>query len=163
MSSDNRERLIAEVPSNLKQLVDADQRTNRDVVISALKRELGSDETSRLEMQLEHRREQRQMFKKEIQGTQSKVASLNDEISALEDQLETIEDESDSYENALDDVLDEMVDEGTHVFDGHGSIRDIATDHNTDQPVVIDDLKDRADERNLDLSDFRFEQIGRGI
>ena len=154
------EMLSGRVPSELKRLVDADPRNNQDVLRTALKREFGSDETSRLEMRLEHRREQRRMLERERKEIEGDIASLDEEIAALEEQLDALEAETSRYESALDDILDMMTESEMHVDPGHGKVTTLATESGNTAEAVIEDLKDRADERGLNLSEDRFRPRG---
>lgn len=162
-SGGDRERLVAEIPSDLKELVDADQRTIREVVEAALWREFGGRRKSSLERRIEEKERRISIIESERNERERELEEQRDELAALKRELETVEDEQASYETDLDDLLNEMVDTGMHVFEGHGSVQNIAATHDLDQPAVVDDLKDRAVERDLSLTDARFERKVDGV
>lgn len=161
--SGQEEMLSGRVPPDLKLLVQKDPRNNQRVLRDALRREFGSDERARLEMRLEHRRDQRDMLECERKQLVDQIQSLDEEIATLKSQIDHVEANAEDYTDDLDELLDEMIDSGMSVWPGHGKAKDIATDHDQDAATVVDDLQNRAEERDLGLPDHRFEKgSGRG-
>lgn len=158
-----KERIVAEVPGELKALVDADQRAIREVVEAALWREYGGRRKSALERRIEEKERRISMIESERNERERELKEQRDELETLRRELQTVEDEAQSYTDDLDALLDDMVDSGMNVFESHGGVQSIATDHDEDPGTVIADLKDRVDDRELPLSNARFDKRVNGI
>lgn len=156
----DREMLGSRVPSQLKEAVDRENRPNQDIVEAALRRYLATDEAAMLEMRLDHRQKERSMLAEERDDLNRQIKQLDEEIAALESQIEDVRNAEATYEESLDALLDEMVETGMHVDSGHGRIDDIVEAHDLTNPEVHADLKERAEERGLNLPDKRFEPMG---
>lgn len=153
--------LGARIPSQLKDEVDREDRPNQDVVEAALRRYLGTDDRGRLEMRLEHAREKRRIQVEKRDYHQQKIDELDEEIAAVESRLADLESDARTYTEELDAILDEMVETGMHVDHGHGAITDLVDEPKRSADEVHADLKERAQERDLELHDRRFEERGR--
>lgn len=154
--------LSGRVPPQLKRRVDTDPRANQDVIQAALRRYLGTDEASVLEMRLDHRRTEREMLERERRDLEERINRLDEEIEAMETQVEDVLEAEQEYADGLDEILDGMIETGMHVDPGHGSVDTLAETHNVPAVQVIDDLQERADERGLDLPTEQFEAKGGG-
>lgn len=151
----------------LKQLVDADNRTNKEVTHAALWREFGGQRRSALEIRIEHKEREEDMIKQQIDDLQNELAEVCAEKEALQDKLSEMSTEEEAYENALDDLLDDVE---------SGNLRrltpvlceDVGETHSKTPKDVWEDARDRAAEQERDLlnTDFmtpaKAEKVGPG-
>lgn len=146
------ERLVAEIPAELKDLVDADRRTNKEVVKAALWREFGGERKSSLERRIEEKKHRISMIESERNERNRELEDERTELDALEQKLGAVEEQADEYEAVLRDIETLMHEDGGSVFPEHGRVRDAADAGNVDAEEVIDDLR----ERNPSLPDGQF-------
>lgn len=82
------ERLVAEIPEELKKLVDADERTNKEVVQAALWREFGGERKGALERRAEEQRQRIGMLERERNERNRELEAANEELERIETLLE---------------------------------------------------------------------------
>jgi len=85
--SDELSMLSGRVPSELKDLVDADSRDNQEVIRAALWREFGGERKSDLERQLHEKKKRETVVENEMTNRQEELSDLREEINALEKRL----------------------------------------------------------------------------
>jgi len=159
------ERLVAEIPPSLKYLVDDDDRSNKDVVVAALERELGvnsSDSVAVIERKI--KRQERRL--EEVQETAREHADRAGEIKNDLDELREIKDEKisneGSYEDALDELLDRLeADEIKHLEPLHPDLDDLRGEFGISNEEIHYDLKQRAADQDRELMNTRFMKLSR--
>ena len=82
---DDTERLVAEIPRELKLLVDADRRTNKEVVEAALWTELGSQKQAAIDRRIEEKRRQKSNLESERNERQREIEELEEELAGLKE------------------------------------------------------------------------------
>jgi len=87
--SDETERLVAEIPPELKELVDADRRTNKEVVEAALWREFGGERVGALERRIDEKERRISMLESERNERDREIEQEREELEALENKIET--------------------------------------------------------------------------
>lgn len=91
--SEDREMLGARVPSELKQLVDADPRTNQEIVEAALWREFGGKRKGAIERRIDELRERKSVIQSEVDARQEELDELGELIESLRQDLESAEED----------------------------------------------------------------------
>jgi chromosome segregation ATPase len=91
--TDDTERLVAEIPSELKELVDADRRTNKEIVEAALWREFGGERKGALQRRVEEKRRRISMIETEKNERQRELEEERQALDALESKLEATQTE----------------------------------------------------------------------
>lgn len=118
------ERLVADIPSELKQLIDADSRTNKQVVISALWDEFGGQRASDIEREKREKEDRRTYLQEQVDERLGEIEELDQQIQALERKANRMqEDKSDLWdaaENAVT-VVDGEIIEGEQYLAHHAS------------------------------------------
>jgi len=94
MTADETERLVAEISPDLKNLVDADPRNNKEVVKAALWREFGGERQGALERRVEEKRKRISIVESERNERERELDEHRNELQALETRLENMEDEN---------------------------------------------------------------------
>lgn len=159
--ADDEAQLFARIPASLKYLVDEADRSNKEIVVSALETELGvaSDDSvavidrriARLEDELEDEKER-------LEQRRDRLSSIQSELERARDIREQKVDEDGSYEDRLDAVLDRM--EGGDlgaVFPTHAVLDELRQEFDRSNQEIHLDLQQRAadQERSLTVADFK--------
>lgn len=158
------ERLVAEIPASLKYLVDEDDRTNKEIVIAALETELGvktEDSMAVLDRQIKRLESRLEAEKDELDHHRNQVESIQTELGRVRDIREEKAENGGSYEDQLDDVLDDLEDAGgeiEHLAPFHNRIDDIRESHDRSNEEIHLDLQQRAAEQGRDIPVARFKQ-----
>jgi len=106
MTDEDLERLVAEIPEELKRLVDADRRANKEAVIAALWREYGGDKMGALDRRIEETKQRISMVERERNERERELEELREDLKALEAKRDTVESERESEEETLQDAID---------------------------------------------------------
>jgi predicted nuclease with TOPRIM domain len=93
---------------DLKRLIDADPRTNKEVAHAALWKEFGGVRCSAVEMQIEHKERQEEMLESQIQDLRDELTDVRSEREALESKLEDMQTEEEALATAVDELLDKV-------------------------------------------------------
>lgn len=144
MSGQNEVELFTRIPEELKDLVDADSRANKEVVKAALWSEFGGRKKSALEAKKQHKLEQLQAIEKEIEAERKDKNRVRSEIEALEAKIERMDEEQVSSIEFVERLLDELED---------GDIRHLVPD-----VITSRDGYDRLDEGADELHELAKER-----
>lgn len=108
MTDEDLERLVAEIPEELKRLVDADRRANKEAVIAALWREYGGDKMGALDRRIEEIKQRISMVERERNERDRELAELKEDLEALQSKRNVVEDEKETQEEKLQDAIDKV-------------------------------------------------------
>lgn len=158
MSSET-ERLVAELPPELKRMVDADGRTNKEVVEAALWKEFGGKRKGLVDIQIEHKQDQLKSVTDERDELDGEAKRLRQEIEALQATREEIESGA-TYREELLALLHELEDSGGHIWPDHNEIADLAKQEDKEATDVIDDARELAADEELSLLTTQFVRAG---
>lgn len=103
-------QLKVRVPEDLKDLVDADSRNNKEVVKAALWNEFGGRKKSALEAKKQHKEEQMQAIQNEIEAEREDKRRVQQEIEAIQAKIERMDEEEVGTTEFVDGLLDELED-----------------------------------------------------
>jgi len=87
------ERIVAEIPAELKELVDTDKRTNKEIVEAALWREFGGQRKSALQRRIDEKERRISILESERNEREREIEEERQELEALQSKLETTEQE----------------------------------------------------------------------
>lgn len=148
------ERVVAEIPTRYKQLLKEDNRTIREIVISALEMELEtSPGGSQMELQRKIRRKKRRKsyLEDDIEDLQSEVDQLQDQIEDLEDELEDQNEEEEMYIDDVHSIHTDLMDPDHSleaVDEDHARVREISNKYHVSPEKVTRDLADIHDQQD---------------
>ena len=148
--SEEEVRFVAEIPESLKRLVDAREEDNKQIAKEALWNYVGGPNKAYLERRIDD-------LQNEIQSLNSERNTLGREIDNKEEQLEILKkrlNDASKGTQLNDDLerLSEDLENGAHVFVGHGEVKEVARRHDMAQVEIIERLK----EMNPDIPDKQF-------
>jgi len=158
----DEERLVAEIPASLKYLVDEDDRTIKDIVVSALETELGvrtEDSVAVIDRRIKRLEGRLEEEKAELESRRGRLTSIQSELERARDIRQQKVEEGESYEDRLDDILDRMEegDLGT-VFPAHAIIDELRGEFDRPNEEIHLDLQQRAAEQGRALSVAAFKE-----
>lgn len=160
MTGRQTERLVAEIPAHLKERVDVDEKSNKEVVVEALEVYYGvadGDGLQALRHRLEQEQERKERLKREKERKEEKLNETDENIERLQSQLEQFTEDIDDYEKELEDLLAQAREnDGMNVIPDIKPVKQIASRHEKSPEQVVEDVKERSD-----LPDQRF-TAGRG-
>jgi len=152
------------LPEELHDLLNADSRSNSEAVEAALWAEYGGQKKAAIEVRLENKRNQLKAAKDTLESERQNVTELENEVSKLQSMVETVEDKDEARIGDIDEILDDMVETGSSIWPKANQVEEIAREHYGgigDRKEAFQDIKERAEERELDLPPEQFE-YGRG-
>jgi len=171
--SREEERIDAYVPADLKERLRHSDGTQKEQIVEALEIYFGDRESGNkaaIERQIQRYEEQRARAKQEIQQGKQRLEEAEEGIRRLNARLESLEASTASYVEDMDELLDEMNENRTTVWETHPSVERIAREHGEPADDVLEDLKERSDlhesffsqgapeveEEKIDTSDYEF-------
>ena len=114
--SEERERLVAEIPEDLKRLVDADKRTNKEIVEAALWREFGGERKGAIERRIEEKERRLSMVQSEKNERAREEDELKSEIDALKAKKNAVEEGEQEHREDLLRKLKKVPNDQEHTF-----------------------------------------------
>jgi septal ring factor EnvC (AmiA/AmiB activator) len=108
--TDDEERLVAEIPAELKALVDADGRTNKDIVEAALWREFGGHRQGALDRRIEEQERRVNMIESEIDDRNTELDEEEAKLAALKKKRESVEESEAEKRAELESVIEQLSD-----------------------------------------------------
>lgn len=155
------ETLYVEIPPSLKYLVDDDDRTNKELVIAALEKELGvssEDSVAVIDRQVRRLEDEFEEERHAVRRRKDRLQEIKDKLErAREVREQKLETEA-SYEEALDDVLDDMEDENPPNLEAtHPRLDGLREKYEMSNEEIHFDLQQRAaeQERPLTVANFK--------
>jgi septal ring factor EnvC (AmiA/AmiB activator) len=109
-----KERLVAEIPEDLKRLVDADRRSNKEVVEAALWREFGGQRKAALDRRIEEKERRRSMVESERNERNRELETIDQELEALRAKRDNIDKQEANTRNAKLQKLKQVPDDPSH-------------------------------------------------
>lgn len=154
--SESEERLNVILPAELKERLRSGDDSMKSQIVEALEIYFGQGETSSraaIERQIQRYEEKRARGRQMIQDGEDMVSEAEDALEALHQRLDEMERKDETYEQALDEQIEDMCEGSYSIWEAHPTVERISRDHGKPASVVIDDLKARSD-----LNDSRFEE-----
>ncbi len=149
------------LPDELHALLNADSRSNSEAVEAALWAEYGGQKKAAIEVRLENKRNELEAAKTTLEDDRKNVVELREEVERLERMADTVEDKDEQRLEDIDEILDEMVQTGRNLWPESNSVERIAAEHyNADRERAFEEIKARAEDRDLNIPDEQFTEPG---
>jgi len=164
-SRDGRKQTKVELPIETRQAMKDEDSAMWQVVDQAVRMYLGMGAESTeagIERRLEELYNEREGHIDVIQERANRVREIDEIAADLETQLEELREKKATYHEQLDAILEAMQDHpDRNVLAWMSEIRNAAIDEfgndtSSNLDRVINDLRDRRDEQNLEIPDHRF-------
>lgn len=104
----DEQRFHVHLDTDLKQLVDADPRTNKEVTHAALWREFGGERKAAIDMRIEHMERREKMVRSEMEDLEEELNQIKSEKQALEHKREEMMTQDEAYEQDLKTLLSRL-------------------------------------------------------
>lgn len=142
----------------LYRLLDADTRTKKEAVETALTKEYGGEKRGALDVRIEHRRQRISMIEDEISDLRDELEEEREELEALQEQREALEDQEKAFETDVDELLDKAEKgEVNSLVPEYVAVREVAEDHGVTPDDLHQMLIDRAIDQEREISAQRFD------
>jgi len=162
---DGRKATAVELPLETREAMKDEDSAMWKIVDEAVRMYLGMGAESTeagIERRLEELRSERAEHLDVIQERANRVREIDEIAEDLETQLETLREKKATYHEQLDAILEAMQEHpDRNVLAWMSEIRDAAIDEfgndtSSNLDRVINDLRDRRDEQDLEIPDHRF-------
>lgn len=143
--------------------IEADPRSNTEIIRTALWNEFGGEKQSALEAQRTQKQATRDKLRNEIAELNSRIEEYDREIATLDEKIGTLDTDGlpDSADTDLDAVLTDMVEHDTkHYPASHGRLQQIAAEFSSEAAVVRDELQRRAVIQDRPIPAEQFYSLG---
>ncbi len=155
--SDGEVGFMVELDTDLKRLVDADARTNKEVTHAALWREFGGERQAAIDMRIEHMERREQMVLSEMEDLEEELSQIRSEKQALENKREEMMTEDEAYQQDLNQLLERLeADDLTRLTPELTDVKDVAdgTEHSAEE--VWEDAKELAAKQQRAIQNVEF-------
>ncbi len=157
MVSEDETQFRVNLDTDLKRLVDADARTNKEVTHAALWREFGGERKAAIDMRIEHMERREQMVLSEMEDLEEELAQIRSEKHALENKREEMMTEDEAYQQDLNQLLERLeADELTRLTPQLTDVKEVAdgTEHSPED--VWKDAKELAANQERGIQNVEF-------
>lgn len=148
--SDNEERLVAEIPANLKERVNADPRDIKGVVMAALKTEFCTADDAAVRRRIDEKETRIANVRSERNQRNRELEELESELESLKTQLQTSEEMEAAKQDAIDERLEALQNVRGAVDESHPTVEALSREHfSNDRTAALEAMQERNDELNL--------------
>lgn len=139
------DRLVAEIPAHLKELVDSDSRSNKDVVITALWKEYGGEELASIERRIDEK-------KRRISNVESEKNERERELDELREALELLTERKEQMKTRREQSVEAMAQEAADDLMPNEWLSSFSVE---EQLPTVDDVAEYAEDVDIDAATFR--------
>ena len=159
-----RERLVAEIPEETKQLLEDQEGYLWELVTDAVHSTYGGERLNTpaaIEREIElTKRKKRNAFER-MKDAEEEYHRQEQRLESLEQRREEQAQQAESKTDALDDLLQGMVRHGHNMYIGQGGVATLANQwFGGDVQAAFDALKERNESGQYNLPESRFEEPG---
>lgn len=148
---------MVELDTDLKRLVDADARTNKEVTHAALWREFGGERKAAIDMRIEHMERREQMVRSEMEDLEEELAQIESEKQALVNKRNEMQTVDEKYEEDVNELLSDLVEGDLESATAeHKRIREIAEGQSRSAEDVVEDAKELAAKQDRRIYNTQF-------
>lgn len=160
--ADGTEGLYVDVPEALKYQLDKADRTNKEIVIAGIERELGiasEDSVAVLNRQIKRLEERLETAKSEFEHHRDQMQSIQSDLERAREIRDEKTTSQEAYEDALDGVLDDLeAGDPEHLFPQHPKLDGLREEFDKPTEELHLELQQRAAEQERDLTVAHFKQ-----
>lgn len=149
------------IPEDLKETVDRHPDSNQDITARALRKEVGLNGKTELDIRIEQKERRIDNVRKEIDELEDVLADHMGDLEELKERRKQLTEPDEKRLEDIDEILDEMVETGRNMWPESNTVGRIATDHfNADRDAAFEAIKDRSEERDLNIPNEQFTEPG---
>jgi len=157
LPSDGEQQFRVNLDTDLKRLVDADPRTNKEVTHAALWREFGGERKAAIDMRIEHMERREKMVQSEMEDLQEELAQIQSEKEALLNKREEMMTKDEAYEQDLVELLTQLEEgEIERLTPELKDVRDVADGTEHTPEGVWADAKELAAQQDRRIQNTQF-------
>lgn len=157
--TDDTVQVNVRLPDELKRLLDADRRTNQEIVKAALWREFGGERQDAIERRIEEKQRRISVIQSEKKEREDELERERQALDALRAKRGEAEDRAGERRRACIRFLDTMERANKFVFRDHEDVAELARNHfDGDREAAIEKLRELNDEEGYGFKEARFGQ-----
>lgn len=145
------------LPEDTKHRLDADPRSNKEIIKKALQNELGAETKNDLRRRIKHKKDRLNKIEDERREVEQVEEELTRELERLENRLESTVSQEEKFHEDISDLLNQVENgEINHLVADHEKVKRVATEHGETSEEVHRAAAELAAEENRPLSNFDF-------
>jgi len=138
------------VTDELKRRVDADPRTNSEVVSDSLKTEFATEEEAALQRRIEEKEGRLATLKGERNERQREIKQNQEKLENLRMRLKSIGAKEDDIQDSIDNRLEELETVSIEITEDHPSVQGLSREHfNGNATEALEAMRNRNEELEL--------------
>lgn len=159
--ADGTEAVYADIPKELKYLLDEDDRANKEVIIAGLEHELNvasEDSVAVLDRQIGRMEDRLEDARSEFEHHQQRVQDLQGKLESAREVRDSKQASRAAYDDRLDDLLDDVEDgEPARIYPAHPRLDALSAEFDRPNEEIHLDLEQRAasQDRPLAVGNFK--------
>ncbi len=148
--TEDTERLVAEIPAELKRRVDADPRTNKEVVEAALKTEFATEEEAAVQRRIDEKERRLSNLKSERNERDREMNEVREELETLKNRLKSVDEMKQAKQDDIDMRLEELETVRMEIDESHPSVEGLARKHyDGDTTAALEAMQERNEELEI--------------
>ncbi|GGL54984.1 hypothetical protein [Halocalculus aciditolerans] len=161
--SDGSDLFVRDLDETLYSFLDADNRTKKEAVETALTREYGGERKQAIDVRIEQKDRRIDLLQQEISELQAELDREKNEREALVDRRQELDNER-TYEDDLRALFEEFAESRAVLPRFRSDARDIAEEHGETLATIEQDLRHLADEEDVEIDADRWtDDYGEGL
>jgi septal ring factor EnvC (AmiA/AmiB activator) len=132
------------VPGELKQLLDADDRTNKEIVQAALWREFGNTEKTTLERKIDELESRIRITENERNERDRELDTLREKREAMQQRLESLESQQQTQNQIREQWFDKL--RGIPADEDMAMVHRVADELDMTRQEVVAEMEERFDQ-----------------
>lgn len=133
------------IPETLKETIDAHPESNQQIAARALRKEIGLNGQSELDLRIEQKEGRIALVKQEIEELEEELREHESDLEALKQRREEMKTPAEQYDEDLSKLLSKLESgEFDRLIPQMGPVERVASEHGKRPEEVHDDLQDLA-------------------
>jgi len=146
MTDGSEKMLSARVPEELHDLINADRRTNQEIVKAALWREFGGERMGALERRVEEKKRRVSMLESEKNERQRELDQEQQELEAIQTKLENVEDQKEQQRQDVADAAADLVAGDAPIDTENPAVKAKAGDIGVEPAELVEEMRNHDDD-----------------
>lgn len=145
------------IPSVLKETIDAHPESNQEIAARALRKEVGLQDESELDVRIKQKEQRIELVKEEIAELEAELKQYESELEDLKQRREEMKMPEEKYEEELTRLLSKLEDgELDRIIPDSTEIRDLAEEYGEHPDDVHEELQQLAAEQDRRIFNTQF-------
>lgn len=145
------------IPTVLKETIDAHPESNQTIAARALRKEVGLQDQSELDVRIKQKQQRIELVREEIEDLEAELNQYESELEDLKQRREEMKIPEEQYEEELSRLLSKLEDgDVERLIPDSAEIRDLADEFGEQATEVHADLRELAAEQDRRIFNTQF-------